>query len=122
MYGEKAWQQLHKTAVNNINQVLEAAPYKAAAVRPLTTHHKLSKSDEPDIWDTAGEVGTNRMSDILLWTPAHGRTKAGQPARIYIQLLCADTGCSLEGLPGAMDDREGWQKRVREIRAGGATW
>ena len=35
------------------------------------------------------------------------QTKAGRPARTYIQQLCADTGCSLENLPGAMDDREG---------------
>ena len=40
MYGEKAWQQLHKNAACNIKQVLEAAPHKAAAVRPLNTHHK----------------------------------------------------------------------------------
>ena len=40
MYGEKAWQQLHKNAASNIEQVLEAAPHKAAAVRPLTTHHE----------------------------------------------------------------------------------
>ena len=39
-YGEKAWRQLHKNSVSNIEQVLEAAPHKAAAVRPLTTHHE----------------------------------------------------------------------------------
>ena len=39
-YGEKAWRQLHKNAAGNIEQVLEAALYKAAAVRPLTTHHE----------------------------------------------------------------------------------
>ena len=32
------------------------------------------------------------------------------------------TGCSLENLPGAMDNRDGWWVRVREIRAGGMTW
>ena len=36
------------------------------------------------------------ISDILLWTPSHGQTKAGQPSRTYIQQLCADTGCSLK--------------------------
>ena len=61
------------------------------------------------------------ISDILLWTPSHRRAKAGRPARIYIQQLCADTGCCLEDLPGAMDDRDGGE-RLREIRAGGATW
>ena len=38
--GEKAWQQLHKIAASNIEQVLLAAPNKAAAVRPPTTHHE----------------------------------------------------------------------------------
>ena len=33
------------------------------------------------------------ISDVLLWTPTHGRGKAGRPARIYIQQLCDDTGC-----------------------------
>ena len=61
------------------------------------------------------------IRDILLWTPSHGWAKTGQPARIYIQQLCADTGCSLEDLAGAMDNREGWRERVREICAGGAT-
>ena len=44
MYGEKAWRQLHKNAASNIEQVLEAAPHKAASVRPPTTHHKNSPS------------------------------------------------------------------------------
>ena len=49
------------------------------------------------------------ISDVLLWTPSHGRAKAGRPARTnYIQQLCADTECSPEDLPEAMDDREGW--------------
>ena len=39
-YGEKAWQQLHKNAANCIEQVLEAAPHKTAAVRPTPTYHE----------------------------------------------------------------------------------
>ena len=39
-YGEKAWRQLHKNAATNIELVLEAAPDKAVAVRPPTTHHE----------------------------------------------------------------------------------
>ena len=38
MYGEKAWQQLHKSAASNIKQVLETAPHKAAAIQLLTTY------------------------------------------------------------------------------------
>ena len=55
------------------------------------------------------------VSDVLLWTPAHGRAKAGQPARTYIQQLCEDTGCCPEDLPEAMNDRERWRERVRDI-------
>ena len=57
-----------------------------------------------------------------MWTPSHGWAKAGWPARTYIQQLCAHTGCSLEDLLEVMDDRKGWQERVREIHAGGVTW
>ena len=62
------------------------------------------------------------ISDILLWTPSYGRAKAGRPARTYIQQLRADTVCSFEDLPEAMDDRDGWRERVRKICAGGAAW
>ena len=61
------------------------------------------------------------INDKLLWTPSHGRAKTGRPAGTYIQHLCADTRCSLEDLPGAIDDRDGWRARVKEIRAGSAT-
>ena len=62
------------------------------------------------------------ISDVLLWTPTYGRAKAGRPARTYIQQLCEDTGCNPEDLPEAMNDREKWRERVRDIRAGGTTW
>ena len=39
-YGDKAWRQLHKNAASNIEEVLDATPYKAAAVRPPTTYHE----------------------------------------------------------------------------------
>ena len=62
------------------------------------------------------------ISDVLLWTPTYGRAKAGRPARTYIQQLCEDTGCSPEDLPEAMNDREKWRERVRDIRATSTTW
>ena len=62
------------------------------------------------------------ISDVLLWTPTHGRAKAGRPARTYIQQLCEATGCCPEDLPRAMNDREEWRERVRDIRATSATW
>ena len=62
------------------------------------------------------------IRDVFLWTPTHGRAKAGRPARTYIQQLCEDTGCCPEDLPRAMNDREEWRERVRDIRATSVTW
>ena len=62
------------------------------------------------------------IRDVLLWIPTHGRAKAGRPARTYIQQLCEDTECCPEDLPRAMNDREEWRERVRDIRATSAIW
>ena len=104
--GEEARRQLHKNAACNLEQVLAATPHKTAT---CLLSRKLFKLDE-------------LIRDVLLWTPAHGRAKAGRPARTYIQQLCEDTGCCPEDLPRAMNDREEWRERVRDIRATSATW
>ena len=69
MYGEKAWRKLHKNAASNIEQVLKAAPDKAATLRhhenypnctvTYLSSRKLFKLDEPDTRGTAEEVGTS---------------------------------------------------------------
>ena len=61
------------------------------------------------------------ISEVLLWTPTYGRAKAGRPARTYIQQLCEDTGYIPEDLREAMNDREKWRERVRDISAKGTT-
>ena len=66
--------------------------------------------------------GDELISDVLLRIPTYGRAKARRPARTYIQQLCEDTGCSPEDLPEAMNDREKWRERVRDIRASRTTW
>ena len=58
-------------------------------------------------WRSKDEI----VSDMLLWIPAYGQSKAGRPARTYIQQLCDDTGCKPEDLPEAMNDRETWRER-----------
>ena len=61
------------------------------------------------------------IRDVILWTPSHDRAKTGRPAGTYIQQLCEYSGCSPGDLPEAMNNREGWQERVRDIRAGSTT-
>ena len=46
-------------------------------------------------WRSKDEI----VSDVLLWTPAYGQSKAGRPARTFIQQLCDYTGCNPEDLP-----------------------
>ena len=41
---------------------------------------------------------------------------------VYMFLVYADTGYSLEDLPEEMDDRGDRWERIREIRAGSVTW
>ena len=62
------------------------------------------------------------ISDVLLWTPTYGWAKAGRQAWTYIQQLCEDMGCNPEDLPEAMNYREKWRERVRDICASGTTW
>ena len=110
-------------------------PHKTAAVWPPTTHLGNTPTKQQlyghlppitktvqvrrtrhaeDCWKSKDEL----ISNIILWTPSHGRAKVGRSAKTYIQQL----GYSLEDLPEAMDNRDGWRERVWEIRARSATW
>ena len=86
---------------------------------PMTKTIKVRRTRHPGhCWRSRDEV----ISDVLLWTPTYGRAKARRPTRTYIQQLCEDTEYSPEDLPEAMNDREKWRERVRDIRAIGTTW
>ena len=106
----------------NIEQVLAATPHKAPTLQPLPP---ITKTIQVRRTRHAGHCWRSRdelISDVLPWTPTYGRAKARRPARTYIQQLYEDTGCSPEDLPEAMNDREKWRERVRDIRASGTTW
>ena len=53
--------------------------------------------------------------NLHIW-PSISRTTSSN-----IQQLCEDTGCSSEDLPEAINDREEWRERARDIRASGTT-
>ena len=113
--GEEARRQLHK----NAEQVLAAKRHQLYGHLPLIT-----KTIQVRRTRHAGQCWRSRdelISNVLLWTPTHGHAKAGRPARTYIQQLCEDTGCCPEDLPEAMNDREKWQERVRDIRTTSTT-
>ena len=133
LYGCTTWtltKRLEKKLDGNYTRMLRAILNKSWPQHP--TRHQLY-GHLPPITKTiqvrrtrhAGHCWRSRaelIRDVLLWTPTHGRAKAGRPARTYIQQLCEDTGCCPEGLPRAMNDREEWRERVRDIRVISTTW
>ena len=103
----KSWQQ-HPTR----HQLYGHLPPITKTIQVRRTRHA------GHCWRSRDEL----IRDVLLWIPTHGRAKAGRPARTYIQQLCEDTGCCPEDLPRAMNDREEWRERVRDIRATSVIW
>ena len=128
LYGCTTWtliKRLEKKLDGNYTRMLRAILNKSWRQHP--TKHQLYGYQQP-ITKTikfrrtrhAGQCWRSRdelISDVLLWTPTYGQAKAGRPARTYIQQLCEDTGCSTEDLSEAMNDREKWRERARDIRA-----
>ena len=128
-YGCTTWtltKRLEKKLDGNYTRLLRAILNKSWRQHP--TRHQLC-GHLPPITKTikvrrtrhAGHCWRSRdelISDELLWTPTYGRAKAERLARKYIQQLCED---SHEDLPEAMNDREKWRERVRDIRASGMT-
>ena len=92
----KSWQQ-HPTR----HQLYGHLPPITKTIQARQTRHAGHS------WRSKDEL----VSDVLLWTPAYGQSKAGRPARTYTQQLCDDTGCNPEDLPEAMNDRETWRER-----------
>ena len=124
LYGCTTWtltKRLEKKLDGNYTRMLRAILNKSWQQHP-TRHHlpPITKTIQVRRTRHAGHCWRSRdelIRDVLLWIPTHGRAKAGRPARTYIQQLCEDTGCCPEDLPRAMNDREEWRERVRDIRA-----
>ena len=133
LYGCTTWtltKRLEKKLDSNYTRMLRAILNKSWRQHP--TKHQLY-GHLPPIMKTIqvrrtrhpGHCWRSRnklISDVLLWTLTYGRAKTGQTAQTYIQQLCEDTGCSPENLLEAMNDREKWRERLRDIHASGTTW
>ena len=71
----------------DLNKSRKQDPTKTAVLCPFTSHltnhpRKISK-----------------IIDVLQWTPIHGHTSVGYPAKAYIHQVCVDSRCHLEHLP-----------------------
>ena len=122
----KAWTAINRLSIiwkSDLTDKMKRSFFQAAVASILLygcTTWTLTKRTRHagHCWRSRDEL----ISDVLLWTPTHGRAKAGRLARIYIQQLCEVTGCSPEDLPEAMNDREKRRERARDIRATSTTW
>ena len=103
----KSWQQ-HPTR----HQLYGHLPPIMKTIQPRWTRHAGHCWRSKDVL----------ISDVLLWTPAYGQTKAGWPDQTYRQQLCEDTGCSPEDLPEVMNDRGKWRERVQDFCTSGTIW
>ena len=132
LYGCTTWtltKRLEKRLDGNYTRILRAIlnrPWGQHSTKQQLYGHlpPITKTIQARQTRHAGHCWRSRdelISDVVLWIPTHGRVKAGQQVRTYIQQLCEDTGCSPEDLPEAMNDTEGWRERVRDIRADGTT-
>ena len=133
LYGCTTWtltKQLEKKLDGNYTRMLRAILNKSW--RQYPTRHQLygylppiTKTIQVRRSRHAGHCWRSRdelISDVHLWTPTYSQVKAGRLARTCIQQLCEDMGWSPKDLPEAMNDREKWQERVRDIHACGTTW
>ena len=117
LYGCTTWtlsKQLKKKLHSNYTRMLRAILNKSWRQHP--TKHQLY-GHLPPITKTiqvrrtrhvghGWRSGDELISDVLLWIPSYSRAKAGRP----------------EDLPEAMNEREKWRERFRDIRASGTTW
>ena len=133
LYGCTTWtltKRLKKKQEGNYTRMLRAILNKSWRQHP--TRHQLyghlpliTKTIQVRRTRHAGHCWRSKdelISDVLQWTPTYGQAKAGRPVRTYIQQLCEDTGCNPEDLPEAINNREKWRERVRDIRASVTTW
>ena len=99
LYGCTTWtltKRLEKKIDGNYTRMLRAILNKSWRQHP--TKHQLyghlppiTKTIQARRTRHAGHCWRSRdelIRDVLLWIPSYGRTKAGRPARIYIQQLC----------------------------------
>ena len=116
LYGCTTWRLTKRTEKNidgNYTRMLRAILSKSwrqhttklqlcGPLPPVTKSIKVRRINHAGrCWGSRDEL----ISDIFRRTSSHRRAKVGRQARNYIQQLFADTGCSMEDLPGVMDDK-----------------
>ena len=127
LHGYTIWTQTNHIEKNSIRttknagrcseQVPEATSHKTAAVWPPTSYHtnhssKTNKAYEVQLEKQGGTHKRRSLIGSYTLLALHQR---------LIYKLCADTGYSLDDLPGVLDDRDRRRERKRERERGGSS-
>ena len=121
LYRCTAWtltKSIEKKFDGNCTRMLQAILYKSWKQNPTKqqlyeqlpalskTIHIRRTRNAVHCWRIKDEL----ISDVFLRTPSYKRASISWPTRTYLQQLYTNSGCSLEDLSGAMDDRDEWRE------------
>ena len=87
--------------------ILNKSLGQTVAVQPSTTHlenHPIRRTKHAG---HSGRIKDELISDVLRRTLHTDEQGLGDQLEPILQQPCTDTGCGVEDLPGAMDDRDG---------------
>ena len=119
--GEETRRKLHKNVESSIKQVLATTPHETPTIRTLAPHHENHTSQTNQTRGTLLEKQGRAHKRCTPVDPHIWMCKSRTTSTNLHTATCEDTGCNPEDLPEAMNDREKWRERVRDIRTGGAT-
>ena len=116
-YTEKTRWEFHQNAVCYLEQILEATPLKQQLYCCLLLLSEIIQVRQTRYAGHCWRSKNKFISNVHLWTRAHGCASVGWSVKTDLGRLYVNTRCSLKNLPGAMNDRDGWQEEVRELFA-----
>ena len=105
------WAVLNENSGSNI-------PQNSICTATQLLSQKQFKQDVQDMPVMAEEARSNSKATSSAGSTHPHIHRIGRPAKTYLHQLCSVTGCNLEDLPLAMDDREIDRERERERERG----
>ena len=100
-----------------------ATPHKAPTIRPPASHHENYPSYTEQTHRTLLEKqGRSHKWCTPMGPPDMAEQKQDDQLEHIYSSYVRIWDIALKNLPEAMNDREKWQERVRDIHASGMTW
>ena len=128
LYGSSAWTltaSLEKSIDGSYTRMLRAAlnipwqqhPTKRRLYGNLSPISSTIREQRLRFAGHCWRSKTELVSDLLLWTPKHGKSNRGRPFKTFVKQLEDDSGYLQEDLTRLMADRNRWREIVTACRA-----